>query len=803
MRDGRLVVDGKPFFPIFSWGECTDGFETSLPVGTNLYAANRCGGLEAQLPALGDHALSAAVAGEAVPDAGAVVGVFYPDEPDGRGLTAKTMPTIDPSHGVRFLTLTNHFYSGAAPLAQGRGIYPGLIAKADMIGFDLYPLQNWCRPERLVDVYFSQRELVELAQGKPTFQWIEAAGMTCPHDGPTAVTPATVRAESWLAIAGGAKGLGFFPPAAWTGDVGEAIAEVTQTVRELGPALTAPEVAARVEPADGLVKAGARKHAGRLTIVAANAGYEPAAGDDHRARPRRSCALGGRQRPHGHADRRHLHRTFPGSRCSRVRHPRLAAPVSMIGGPMSAPSFVHLHVHSEYSILDGACRIPALAARAAELEMPAVALTDHGSLAGAVELYRECGKQGVKPDPRLRGLRRGRPAPAGQGLRAPDAAGRDERGLRQPHQALLARLPRGLLLQAPRRLGAARAALEGDRGAVGLPLGPRLQGARGEPRRRTPPPTSTGWRRSSAATRPTSRSRTPGSPSSSASTPSSRSSQRRPGLPLVATGDVHYLRHEDALAHEALLCIQSGDSLKNPDHWKFDTDQFFFKSPAEMAARLPGPRGRARAHARDRRALHRDARAGPDPAADVPDARRSRRVRVPRRARGGRARPAATRSATPELDERLAFELKTIREMGFADYFLIVWDLISFARRERHQRRPGTRVDRRLARRLLPGHHRGRPDEVRPALRAHAEPGPEVHARHRHRLRRRRPRPRHQLRRREVRARPRRADHHLRDDDGARRDSRRRPRARSAVRHRRPDREARPGRAEGLPRGVA
>src|SRR5688572_6019367 len=59
--------------------------------------------------------------------------------------------------------------------------------------------------------------------------------------------------------------------------------------------------------------------------------------------------------------------------------------------------FVHLHVHSEYSILDGACRIPALAARAAELEMPAVALTDHGSLAGAVELYREAGKQGVKP----------------------------------------------------------------------------------------------------------------------------------------------------------------------------------------------------------------------------------------------------------------------------------------------------------------------------------------------------------------------------------------------------------------------
>ena len=64
---------------------------------------------------------------------------------------------------------------------------------------------------------------------------------------------------------------------------------------------------------------------------------------------------------------------------------------------MAAAPFVHLHVHSEYSILDGACRIPELAARAAEFEMPAVALTDHGSLAGAVQLVKEAGSRGVKP----------------------------------------------------------------------------------------------------------------------------------------------------------------------------------------------------------------------------------------------------------------------------------------------------------------------------------------------------------------------------------------------------------------------
>ena len=63
---------------------------------------------------------------------------------------------------------------------------------------------------------------------------------------------------------------------------------------------------------------------------------------------------------------------------------------------MAAP-FAHLHVHSEYSILDGACRISDLVSRAAELEMPAVGLTDHGSLAGAVELYRHAHKAGIKP----------------------------------------------------------------------------------------------------------------------------------------------------------------------------------------------------------------------------------------------------------------------------------------------------------------------------------------------------------------------------------------------------------------------
>ena len=269
VRDGTLRVDGNPFFPVMVFEQCPDTYSTSLQVGVDLFAGNRCGGLAEQRPALAGKALLATTADDRAATAGGTVGTFFPDEADGHGLTGATLPPPPPGGaGVRFLTLTSHFYSRAAPLAGGRALYPGLIAKADVVGFDLYPLQGWCRPDRLADVFWAQRELAQLARGRPTYQWIEAAGMLCPH-GPTAVTPDTVRAESLLAIAGGARGLGYFPAAAWTGDVGAAIAGVTRAVRYLGPGLAGPEAPASVEAASPVL-AGARAADGALYVVAVN-----------------------------------------------------------------------------------------------------------------------------------------------------------------------------------------------------------------------------------------------------------------------------------------------------------------------------------------------------------------------------------------------------------------------------------------------------------------------------------------------------------------------------------------------------
>src|SRR5881397_339134 len=152
------------------------------------------------------------------------------------------------------------------------------------------------------------------------------------------------------------------------------------------------------------------------------------------------------------------------------------------------------------------------------------------------------------------------------------------------------------------------------------------------------------------------------------------------GLPLVATGDVHYLMHEDARAHEALLCIQSGDSLKNPNHWKFDTDHFYFKTQAEMLADFPGQEEALRRTLEVAERCNVEIELGRIllPHFPTPDGRDPFDYLVELCEKGLAKRYG---TATPELNARLQFELKTIKEMGFPDYFLIVWDFIAFAKR--------------------------------------------------------------------------------------------------------------------------
>jgi DNA polymerase-3 subunit alpha len=346
--------------------------------------------------------------------------------------------------------------------------------------------------------------------------------------------------------------------------------------------------------------------------------------------------------------------------------------------PETVP-FVHLHVHSEYSILDGACRIPALAQRAAELEMPAVGLTDHGSLAGAIDLVKETKKQGVKP------------------LLGCEVYVADDRKAQQKgyaHLTLLAETNEGyanliklsslgylegyyykprvdwaLLDQYSNGLVALSGCLSG-RVCKALEEG-RADDAEGELDR-----LSTIFGRDQVYVEM----QNAHLDVQQRINPLLSQLAQKLGLPLVATGDVHYLRHEDARAHEALLCIQSGDSLKNPSHWKFETDHFYFKTPEEMLLDFPGHEDAMRRTLEVAERCNVEIELGRIllPEFPVPDGRDAFDYLVEQCEKGLSRRYD---KVTTELRERLQFELKTIREMGFADYFLIVADFIGFAKR--------------------------------------------------------------------------------------------------------------------------
>ena len=157
----------------------------------------------------------------------------------------------------------------------------------------------------------------------------------------------------------------------------------------------------------------------------------------------------------------------------------------------------------DYSVLDGACRIERLLDRVEEMGQPAVALTDHGVMSGAVELYRKATARGITPVVGLEAyvVPDHAERPSARAAQPPDAARRDDRGLLQPHPALLGGVPRGLPPQAAHLARAHGPARRRDHRPVGVPV--RGSSASRSSGTTTPPraPSSTRWRRSSARRR--------------------------------------------------------------------------------------------------------------------------------------------------------------------------------------------------------------------------------------------------------------------------------------------------------------
>ena len=269
-----IFVDDRPFFPTAVWEQCSDMFDSNINDGINLFMGDGCQDDTGLPDRLAGRAYSIVDTEHANATGRGVIGWYFPDEWDAflssdvkRADLQDDIPTARPGR-ISFLTLTNHFYSKAAPLPQGKGMYPVLFQIPDVLGFDLYPLQVWCRPA-FGDVFDAQAELHSLSGGKPTFQWIEVARMEqpCRKHAELDPTPQTVNAETWLSIAGGANGVGYFPNH-WSDQIGQQIRQTDSQIKVLTQALLAPTVNATSD--NGSVRVSARSLNGALYVIAVN-----------------------------------------------------------------------------------------------------------------------------------------------------------------------------------------------------------------------------------------------------------------------------------------------------------------------------------------------------------------------------------------------------------------------------------------------------------------------------------------------------------------------------------------------------
>src|SRR5262252_1495128 len=381
---------------------------------------------------------------------------------------------------------------------------------------------------------------------------------------------------------------------------------------------------------------------------------------------------------------------------------------------MGQPQFVHLHVHTDYSLLDGACETSELLDEASRQKMPAVAITDHGNLFAAANFFNEASKRDVKPIIGCevyvaKGSRHDRgekTAPNGNGRNGNFEHGDMERGARGSNHLvllcenqkgyqnliklvstgflegfyykpridydILAKHSEGLIALSACLKGAVTEAVADEKYDQAREYAYRLRDIFGKQNFFL-------------------EIQDQGLDIEKAVNPQLVRLSKETGIPLVATNDCHYLHHEDAHAQEVLLCIQTGKTMGDANRMKFATDQFYFKSAAEMAkifGEIPEALSRT-VDIASRCNVKIERISNPFPEFKVPGgynsasyfekvAREGFAARVPHLERLAKER--FLRNPLAEYERRLNAEIEMIKKMRYEGYFLIVWDFIHYAR---------------------------------------------------------------------------------------------------------------------------
>ena len=347
-------------------------------------------------------------------------------------------------------------------------------------------------------------------------------------------------------------------------------------------------------------------------------------------------------------------------------------------------NFTHLHVHTEYSLLDGASKIKELVAKTKELGMDSIAITDHGVMYGVIDFYRACREVGIKP---IIGCE----VYVAPGSRFDREVGRGED--RYYHLVLLAendlgyhnlmkivsrgftegyyykpRVDMEVLREFHEGVIALSACLAGE---VAVQI---RRGFLAEARE--------------AALRYLDifgegnyflELQDHGIPDQTVVNTELLKMHEELGIPLVATNDIHYVNAKDWEAHDFLLCIQTNKKLKDEDRMRYEGGQYYLKSPEEMEALFPYAKEALENTYKIAQRCNVEIVFGEQkvPKFDVP-APYDAYGYLEHLCREGIKR--RYQPVTKELQERLDYELGTIKHMGYVDYFLIVWDFIHYAR---------------------------------------------------------------------------------------------------------------------------
>ncbi|MGH7724819.1 MAG: DNA polymerase III subunit alpha [Candidatus Eiseniibacteriota bacterium] len=349
---------------------------------------------------------------------------------------------------------------------------------------------------------------------------------------------------------------------------------------------------------------------------------------------------------------------------------------------MERPDFVHLHGHSDYSLLDGACRIDDMVRRASEYRMPALALTDHGNLFGAVEFYEKCRKAGVKP---ILGM---------EAYITPGPRQDRSRGEGNFHMILLAkdrvgyqnlikltstayvdgfyykpRIDRDVLAECHEGLVGLTACLKGEVNQALLKE--QIEDAEG---------TALFYRELFGPGNFFLEVQNHGIPEELTAGRRMVDVSKKTGIPLVVTNDFHYLNPADAEPHDVLLALGHGKTLDDPKRMRYRSDQMYFKSQDEMWRLFGEELPLALRQTREIADLcnldltyENRLPVFPLPEGETSAARYLRRL-----AEAGLVDRYG--APAPELSQRLEYELSVIDRLGFSSYFLIVRDFIHFAR---------------------------------------------------------------------------------------------------------------------------